>query len=159
MKNTLHLVLAAVALGALAGCATVSVNKEYVDPNPFAEYGPAMKSTAAQPLGSYWQQEHAAEVAAATTPEALGAYLASAAAAEALLAKVGPAYTTDPIVLTQIGAISQLVMTPNCKKAPTARKLWVAALERALEGSADEYRKAFFRDQLRWCGFKPVTNK
>ena len=159
---------------ALAGCATTSTcekpaepaakpaataaakpapEKKYVDPNAFADYGPAMRHTKEIPLGSYWQQENKAKIAEATKRETLAAFVASPAAADALLAKVGPAYTTDPVVLTQIGAVSQLVMCPKCAKAPACRKLWVAALERALKGAKDDYRKAFYADQLRWCGF------
>ena len=155
---------------ALAGCATTEVKTEaapaakaapapkaeakYVDPNPFADYGPGMKHTKEIPLGSYWQQENKAKIAEATKCETLSQFTASPAAADALLAKVGPAYTTDPIILTQIGAVTQAVMCPKCDKAPAARKTWVAALERAKKGAKDDYRKAFFADQLRWCGFK-----
>ena len=158
MTQTLKAIVPTLALAVLAGCATTG-DKAYVDPNPFADYGPAMKTTAAQPLGSYWQQEHAAEIAAATTPEALGVYLASPEAASALLAKVGPAYTSDPMDLTRIAAVTQLVMAPegasktaSVRQQAAPRELWVAALERALGTAPDEYRRAFFTDQLRWCG-------
>ena len=39
----------------------------------------------------------------------------------------------DPLVLTQISAVTQFVMCPKCPKAPARRKLWTAALERARE--------------------------
>jgi len=137
-----------------AAVAAKPAEKKYVDPNPFSDYGPGMKHTKEIPLGSYWQQDNKAKIAEATKVETLAAFVATPAAADALLAKVGPAYTTDPVVLTQIGAVTQLVMCPKCDKAPASRKVWVAALERALKNAKDDYRKAFYADQLRWCGFK-----
>lgn len=104
------------------------------------------------PVAVAWQNDHNAELEAAMKPAALAKYVKSAAAADALLAEVKPAYATDPMVATRIGAISQLVMCPKCTKAPACRKLWTAALLRAAEGSVDAYRTMFFLDQLRWCG-------
>ena len=167
MKQILKSVLVPLALAALAGCATapksyelpVNADGKYADPNVFAGYGPAMENTKDNPLGSYWQQQNRDRLAAATKTELIADFCSTPAKADGLLAKVGPAYTTDPVILTQIGAVTSLVMTPKCDKAPAARKIWVAALERALDGAPDEYRKAFFRDQLRWCAYKPVVNK
>ena len=78
----------------------------------------------------------------------------SPAAADALLAQIGVAYSGDPLVLTQIAGVSQLVMCPKCPKAPAYRKVWVAALERARDAAKDDYVKTFCRQQLWWCGYR-----
>ena len=57
----------------------------------------------------------------------------------------------DPLVLTQIGCVTQLVMCPKCDKAPARRKLWIAALERARANATDDYVKTFCRQQLDLC--------
>ena len=113
----------ALAVGLMAGCATDKVEEPPTfeptvaagdkDPNPFADYGAGMANTKEFPLTVNWQDAHKAEVAAATEPEALRRFLVSDEAAHALLAEVKEAYTTDPIVMIQIGAISQLVMSPR----------------------------------------------
>ena len=61
------------------------------------------------------------------------------------------AYDGDPIALTQIAALTQLVMCPKCPKAPACRKVWVAALERAKAATDDGYVKTFCDQQLRLC--------
>ena len=145
------------AAAALAGCASVpetDAQAALAYRNPFADYETGMRHTTRDPLGSYWQQEHRGEIDAATAPEVLARFTRDAAAADALLKKVDRAYRTDPATLTQIGAVSQLVMDAKNPDASRARKVWTAALERALSGAEDAYRKAFFADQLRWCGYR-----
>ena len=103
------------------------------------------------PTGVEWQGKNDAALKAATTPAALAKFAESDAAADALLAQIGPAYKGDPLVLTQIAGVTQLVMCPACDKAPARRKVWVAALERARDGAKDDYVRTFCRQQLDIC--------
>ena len=109
-----------------------------------------------------WQATNATALAAATTPEALAAHVASAEAAAALLEKVNGAYRTDPLDAHVIGAVGQYVMTLKSgwklafwkpSFAPE-RELWAAALLKRAEDADDPYVKQFCLDQLRWCGLK-----
>ena len=158
-RNILGVVL---AVGLMAGCATNKVEEPPTfeptvaagakDPNPFADYGAGMANTKEFPLTVNWQDAHKAEVAAATEPEVLRKFLASDEAARALLAEVKEAYTTDPIVRIQIGAVSQLVMRPRCPDAPKLRARWTDALLKQIGFSQNVYHVMFCLDQLRWCG-------
>ena len=135
--------MTAVALA--AGCATKDVTKDvnyYIRPKPMND---------GVPTSVEWQNENDARLKAATAPEALAKFVESDAAADALLARIGPAYKGDPLVLTQIGSVTQLVMCPKCDKAPARRKIWVAALERAKANATDDYVKTFCRQQLDLC--------
>ena len=145
---------------AVCGCATAPVNpdadigpklEEVKDPNPYANYRLAMASNKTCPMAYEWQTANAAAVAAATTPEALAAFVADKAAADKLLAQLKGAYATDPLVATQIAAVTQLVMTPGCPKAAAARPIWVAALEQAKAATTDAYVRTFCDQQLRLC--------
>ena len=98
-----------------------------------------------------WQRKNPKAVEDATKPDVLAVYVSSPSAADALLAKIGTAYDGDPIALTQIAALTQLVMCPKCPKAPACRKVWVAALERAKAATDDGYVKTFCDQQLRLC--------
>ena len=98
-----------------------------------------------------WQQTNPKLVADATRKEVLAKFVASDAAADALLAKIGTSYDGDPIALTQIAAVTQLVMCPKCPKAPKCRQLWVAALKRARANTDDGYVRTFCDQQLRIC--------
>jgi len=106
------------------------------------------------PSSAEWQQSNAAAIKAETAPAKLAAFVATPAAAEALLAKVKPAYATDPMDAVRIAAVTQLTMCPKCDKAPAARKLWTAALLKRAQTATDAYVVEFCLDQLRWCGFK-----
>ncbi len=103
------------------------------------------------PTAVEWQNRNAEALNKALQPKVLATFVASPEAADALLAKVKKAYASDPTVLTQIAAVTQLVMTPDCDKAEDARELWSEALLRAAASSTDGYRTTFFLDQLRWC--------
>ena len=140
---------------------------KYVDPNAFADYGPAMAPVKNDPMAVEWQQMDEAKIAAATTPKALADHVWDAASAEALLAKVQGAYKTDPLTLTVIGAVSQYVMEAvigranGCQKrcstpgaAPCQRKIWSPACIAAIRKTKDEYTQTFLLDQLRWSGCK-----
>lgn len=128
------------------------------DPNPFADYGSAMKSTTEHPLAVNWSQANDAAIAAATTDAALAAVVADEASAAALLEKIKPAYASDPLVLTQIAAVTQWVMLPDpwyCLlwdgEHAAGRKVWVAALESKKATAADGYIKTFCQQQLDLC--------
>jgi len=124
------------------GCATTE--------GDYADVKPAITDDGV-PTGVEWQGAHDAELAAATRQETLAAFVASDAAADALLAKIGNAYKGDPLVLTQIAAVTQLVMHPTCPKAPACRARWVAALKRAKAVATDDYVKIFCEQQLWQC--------
>ena len=156
--------LLVLALLAAVGCASVKdgdagydtgASRVEGDPNPYSDYTLAMKNDPACPMAVPWQAENGKAIETATQVEAMKALVAKPAAVDALLAQVKGAYATDPLVATQIGAISQLMMCRKWAGAPAARDVWTEALLRAAEGTSDAYRKMFFLDQLRWCG-KPA---
>ena len=135
-------VLAAVLF---AGCATENAaKKDAYDIRPDATADGVL-------TGVEWQRTNDAALKAAATPAALAKFVESDSAADALLAQIGPAYKGDPLVLTQIAGVTQLVMRPKCDKAPTRRKVWVAALERARDGTKDGYVRTFCTQQLDIC--------
>ena len=163
MKKLLAIVLVAV----LAGCATAPraetpaadakpldpepVLPELVDPNPFANYSTGMASDKAHPKAYEWQRAKGAEIAEATKPEVLAQFLASDAAARALLDGVKDDYSTEPVVMVQIAAITQLVMRDGGLDA--RRALWTKALLEKVGETGNVYRTMFCLDQLRWCGY------
>ena len=150
--------VAAIAL-MFVGCATCDKYGKF-EPKPalapstgtaYDSYGPAMKHTDGYEMAYEWQRRDPKVVAEATRPEVLATFVASDAAADALLAKIGTSYDGDPVVLTQISAVTQLVMCPKCPKAPACRKRWVAALKRARANTDDGYVRTFCDQQLRVC--------
>lgn len=145
-------VLALFASSLLAACTTTKETAETAK-NAY-DIRPAAQAERKAQTAVEWQNAHDAELAAQTKPEALAAFVASPAAADALLAKVGTAYDGDPLALTQIAAVTQLVMCPKCPKAPAYRKVWVAALERARDAATNGYAKTFCTQQLWWCGYR-----
>ena len=150
--------LASFVLVLVAGCATQKYGEfepkcELGQPNAtaYASYGAAMAHVDGYQMAYEWQRANPKLVADATKPEVLKAFVETPAAADALLAKIGTSYDGDPIALTQIASVTQLVMCPKCPKAPACRKVWVAALERARAASDDGYVKTFCDQQLRLC--------
>jgi hypothetical protein len=151
--------LASLVLLFAAGCATepkygaFEPKCELGQPNAtaYASYGAAMAHVDGYQMAYEWQRANPKLVADATKPEVLKAFVETPAAADALLAKIGTSYDGDPVALTQIAAVTQLVMCPKCPKAPERRKLWVAALRRAKAASDDGYVKTFCNQQLRLC--------
>ena len=143
----------------LAGCATEKKYAEFEpkgalapsDPAAYASYGPAMAHRDGYQMAYEWQRANPKLVEEATKPDVLRKFVETPAAADALLAKIGTSYDGDPVALTQIAAVTQLVMCPKCPKAPACRKVWVAALERARAASDDGYVKTFCNQQLRLC--------
>ena len=156
-KTILQSLAAATLL--LAGCATEKKYAEFEpkgalapsNPAAYESYGPAMAHCDGYQMAYEWQRANQKLVAEATKPEVLKAFVETPAAADALLAKIGTSYDGDPIALTQIASVTQLVMCPKCPKAPACRKVWVAALERARAASDDGYVKTFCDQQLRLC--------
>ena len=151
-------ILVSLAALALAGCATDKYGA--FEPKPelapskataFAGYGAAMRHYDGYAMAYEWQRKDAKALAEATKPEVLAKFVASPEAADALLAKIGTSYDGDPVALTQIASVTQLVMTPGCPKAPACRKVWVAALERARAATDDGYVRTFCDQQLRLC--------
>jgi len=151
--------LASLVLLLAAGCATEPKYGEFEpkcelgQPNAtaYASYGAAMAHVEGYQMAYEWQRANQKLVAEATKPEVLKTFVETPAAADALLAKIGTSYDGDPIALTQIASVTQLVMCPKCPKAPACRKVWVAALERARAASDDGYVKTFCDQQLRLC--------
>ena len=151
--------LASLVLLLAAGCATepkygkFEPKGELGQPNAtaYASYGPAMAHVNGYQMAYEWQRANPKAVADATKPDVLRKFVETPAAADALLAKIGTSYDGDPIALTQIASVTQLVMCPKCPKAPAFRKVWVAALERARAASDDGYVKTFCDQQLRLC--------
>ena len=150
--------LASLVLLLAAGCATQKYGEfqpkcELGQPNPtaYASYGDAMAHVDGYQMAYEWQRANPKLVEDATKPEVLKKFVETPAAADALLAKIGTSYDGDPVALTQIASVTQLVMCPKCPKAPACRKVWVAALERARAASDDGYVKTFCDQQLRLC--------
>ena len=150
--------LASLVLFLVAGCATQKYGEfepkcELGQPNAtaYASYGAAMAHVEGYQMAYEWQRANPKLVEEATKPEVLRKFVETPAAADALLAKIGTSYDGDPVALTQIAAVTQLVMCPKCPKAPACRKVWVAALERARAASDDGYVKTFCDQQLRLC--------
>ena len=175
MMEFRNLLVGLVAAGMLAGCASLgggtpaspqSPKKDLTepemvqlaDPNPFANYGPAMQSSAAFPLTVNWQDAHKAEIAAATSPEALLRLLRKDNG-HGLLNELRAPYHTDPIVMQQIAAMTQFVMDP-ATNAPELRVNWTKTLIAKIHAAkayisssqtCSAYHALFCLDQLRWC--------
>ena len=144
MKKLIFAMMVAVAACAFA--------KDQYDIRP-----DAAKATAA-PTAVEWSKANDAKIAAATADAVLAAFVADAAAADALLDKIGPAYAGDPLVLTQIAAVTQWTMLPDpwyCLfwDGPHAagRAVWTAALTRKIAQAKDGYIRTFCRQQLDLC--------
>ena len=103
------------------------------------------------PTAVKWQDANDARLAAATAPDVLARFVTSPEAADALLAKIGPAYLGDPFVLTQIESVTQYVIDPRQPKDAEARVTWVAALERTRLATNDDYVRTFCEQQLWQC--------
>jgi len=154
------LMMALVPALLLAGCATEKVGfvpsdgaLKPSDPKAYASYGPAMKHVDGYQMAYEWQTANPELVKEATKPDVLAKFVENDASADAILAKIGTAYDGDPVVLTQIAAVTQLVMCPKCDKAPAARKIWVAALKRSASKTKDGYVRTFCAQQLRLCDY------
>ena len=117
--------LASLVLLLAAGCAAQKYGEfepkcELGQPNAtaYASYGAAMAHVDGYQMAYEWQRANPKLVADATKPEVLKAFVETPAAADALLAKIGTSYDGDPVALTQIAAVTQLVMCPKCGREP-----------------------------------------
>ena len=112
------------------------------------------------PISSIWQEKNKAALDAATAEDVIAAFTDSEEAAQALLARVKPAYATDPLVSYQIAEVTHWVMVDSDaswyefwrEHRGDRRRLWAESLLRTAEKAADEYVQIFCLDQLRWCG-------
>lgn len=152
MKKLLIMLAAAASLAGFSADSVEPVIPELKDPNPYSNYNKAMASDKNAPMAVEWQKDMGEALDRETSPKTLAKLVESDADMSALLAKVAPNYATDPMAATQIAAISQLAMSPNCQKAPALRARWTAALLNAAAKADDDYVKMYFLDQLRWCG-------
>lgn len=125
--------------------------KKYVDPNEFASYGPGTATKAGDPSAAEWQAANKDALAKATSDAELICFVRDDASALALLAKVKPNYATDPLVASQIAAISQFVMRPGWDNA---RAIWTGALFKAFQAAKDDTVRMAYLEQFRWCGYK-----
>jgi len=149
-------------LFAFALVAVMSILAADTDPvAPYEKYGPAMMHRDGCQMAVEWHNAVGTKLDAAVNEDELAAFVADETVAAALLAQVKGAYDTDPVVATQVAAISQWVMGEEpCwlffwKPSPAAgRKVWVKALVARAETVDDTYVKLFCLDQLRWCGCK-----
>lgn len=150
--------------------ACMSATAKYVDPNPYGDYGPAMKKVPGRPMAIEWHYTDRAAIDKATAPEALEEILDDDDRIEALLARVRPDYGTDAMDAVRIAAISQYVME-NADVSwwefwrddrSDEREDWAKALLKAAFKAKDDYVAIYFLDQLRWCGMCcqiPCLNK
>ena len=147
-----------------AGCVTEAKYGPFT-PKPAAEpakveffdYGAAMAHHDGFQMAYEWQRANPKAVEDATKIDVLKGFVATPEAADALLAKIGTSYDGEPIALTQIAAVTQLVMCPKCAgcaQAQACRATWVAALKRARAKTDDGYVKTFCDQQLRLCDFR-----
>ena len=139
----------ALAAGAVAFAAEEKKDQYDIRPEATSESAPAAVD---------WQNANDAKIREATEPDVLAAFVASPAAADALLAQVKPAYASDPLVLTQIAAVTQWTMLSDpyflffWKPLPSeGRKIWTAALKRRIAEAKDDYIRIFCRQQLDLC--------
>jgi len=133
--------VACVALAAVCfGCVT----KDQYDIRP-EEGGDGI------PTAVEWQNANNDRLAEVTKIENLKALVSTQAAADALLGQLKGAYTTDPMVMIQIGCATQIALCRKWDKAPEARKIWIAALKRKMAATSDDYIKTFCQQQLWLC--------
>ena len=125
--------------------------KTYVDPNEFASYGPGTATKTGDPSAAEWQAANKDALAKATSDNELVCFVRDGASARALLAKVKPNYGTDPLVASQIAAISQFVMRSGWE---SARGVWADALFDSFRTATDDTVRMAYLEQLRWCGCK-----
>lgn len=152
------IVLSLIVIGALCSCNAIAQTAATDPAAPYHDYMKAMVSTDEEPLTAVWQLKERKAIDAATKEDVLASFVADEDSARVLLLKVGKAYTTDPVILTQIAAVTQWVMMSDkwyhfLWNGPRAsgRKIWTNALIDVAEKSTDAYVKIFCLQQLRLC--------
>ena len=133
-------------IGAMVASAFAAGKK---DPNAFSGYNAGMASHKKYPMAVEWHNKNRKALETETSASALAAFVRSERSAKALLAKMQPAYATDPMVAVQIAAVSQYAMTA----APSVRKIWTKALLDVAASATDTYVAQMCVDQLRWCAY------
>ena len=130
------------------------------DPNPFSTYDKGMASDRNWPTAVEWQDANRTAVEAATAEDVLAGFVADETAADTLLLQIRDAYESDPLVLTQIAAVSQWTMSEEpfwiffWKASPASgRRVWTSALMKRLRTAALPYVQMACLEQLRWCGY------
>ena len=130
------------------------------DPNAFANYGAGMASDKQYPMAVEWHNTNRNALESETSDDAIAAFVDSEEAAKAILAKIKPAYATDPMVAVQIAAVSQYVMTaePSWWEfwnwfSDSPREIWTKTLLDAVASATDTYVAQLCVDQLRWCAY------
>ena len=158
MKKLIFAVVMAVGAMALAAETKPGEKPKYVDPNPFANYDVAMKDSPSAPFAVGWSQVHDKEIREATAEAKIAEIVEHEKTIRELFARVKGAYESDPLVLTQIAAITQWVMLPPHRIddffipfQASARQRWQRELRRAIDAAADPYVKTFFTQQLDLC--------
>ena len=138
--------------------AMVGVSAAVMGADNLPDYSKSAAKSAKHVSAADWQQKNAAVIAAATDEAVLAAFVEDAASAKALLDKLEGAYRSDPIVMTQVAAVTHWVMSSEpfflwfWEPSPAAgRKVWVAALKAKIDTTRDEYVRTFCRQQLDLC--------
>ena len=135
------------------------------DPNPYWDYGPAMRSVNGDPMAVEWQDDNRDLIEVSTCEDVIAGIVKDEVSATRLLAQLRGAYSSNPRAMTQIAAVTSWVMGEEpcwfCfwKSSPAAgRRVWVAALEKKLRMSSDEYVKTVCRQQLDRCGYEDIDS-
>ena len=130
------------------------------DPNAFANYDAGMSTDKTSPSAVEWHDANRAALEKDASGDAVAAFAEDEASAKALLAKVKPAYATDPMAAVQAAAVSQYVMTaePSWWEfwtwfADSPREIWTRALLDTASSADNAYVVQFCVDQLRWCAY------
>ena len=120
---------------------------------------------AATPLFSDWQARNEKSLAAALCEEEIAGFAETEAAALGLIARVKPAYQTDPLDACRIAETTHWVMVDAGSSwyefwrahRQSGRRVWTEALLKSAEAASDDYVKIFCLEQLRWCGRSDQT--
>ena len=130
------------------------------DPNAFANYDAGMSTDKASPSAVEWHDANRVALDKDAAEDTIAAFVEDEASAKALLAKVKPAYVTDPMAAVQAAAVSQYVMTaePSWWEfwtwfSDSPREIWTKALLDTASSADNAYVVQFCVDQLRWCAY------
>ena len=130
------------------------------DPNAFADYTAGMATDKASPSAVEWHDAERVALDKDASEDVIATFVEDEASAKALLAKVKPAYVTDPMVAVQAAAVSQYVMTaePSWWEfwtwfSDSPREIWTKALLDTASSADNAYVVQFCVDQLRWCAY------
>ena len=119
----------------------------------------------ATPLFSDWQTRNEKSLAAALSAEEIAGFAETETAALELIARVKPAYQTDPLDACRIVETTHWVMVDADSSwyefwrahRQSSRRVWTEALLKSAEAASDDYVRIFCLEQLRWCGYSDQT--